>query len=543
MLRLKTFGGVLLLEAGGPHQGAAAQRRRLALLALLASAGDRPISRDKILTYFWPDADPERGRHALGQALHAVQRALDTSDLFLGTAALQLNPARITTDVGEFVSAAAAGHRERAVGLYAGPFLDGFHLEGLREFEGWASAERRRHADAASEILAQLAAAAAARRDHAGAVGWWRRLVAHDPLDSGATLCLMQALATVGDRPGALRAASIHEALVRQQLEADVDPAVAALVAQIKGGQFVPAPGPPAGAEPPRAGDGELSRRDRVQQRQRRWVERAFGARLHVHDLTSMRRAATTYAAYDRSRGAAVELTLVSPGVAAFADEEALAASLDRVRALDDAHVVPLYEYGVVDDVLFYVSARPDGETLQERLGRERQLPVADALDVAGGVARALCCAHAADVRHGDLRPKHVVLTAGGAMVHALGVADVLGRITAQSGSTTAVSIGAPEYLSPEQLAGDSTYDGRADIYALGCLLYAMLAGEVPFASANRQTLVSNKLTQPPPSVRAARDTVPAALDAVVRRCLARSPSDRFRTAAELRSALDAVPR
>src|SRR5919205_2174450 len=144
MLRLHTFGGVVVREDGLPHKCGASQRKRLALLVLLAAAGQRPVSRDRLLAYLWSETDAERARHSLNQSLHALQRALHTDALFLGTTSLQLNPAMISSDIADFESAVAQGAHERAVELYAGPFLDGFYLEGTPEFDRWAEAERAR---------------------------------------------------------------------------------------------------------------------------------------------------------------------------------------------------------------------------------------------------------------------------------------------------------------------------------------------------------------------------------------------------------------
>jgi eukaryotic-like serine/threonine-protein kinase len=210
--------------------------------------------------------------------------------------------------------------------------------------------------------------------------------------------------------------------------------------------------------------------------------------------------------------------------------------------------VATMYEHGVADGVVYYVVAHPEGSSLRDRLSRERQLPLGDALDVADGVAAALAHAHARDVRHGDLRPKHVFAAAGGGagggaacVVTGLGVAESLLRATSHERTSTSIRIGSPAYQSPEQVTGSNEFDARSDIYSLGCILFEMLAGEVPFASANPTHLVMAKFTAPVPSVRERRDSVSAELDAVVRRCLAKSPSDRFRDADELRAALGAA--
>ncbi|MEZ0332684.1 MAG: hypothetical protein ACAI18_01645, partial [Gemmatimonadales bacterium] len=186
MLRLNTFGGLVLQQDGQLHTGPAAQRRRLALLAVIAAAGRRGASREKLLSLLWPDSDPEAARHSLYQALHAIRRSLGSDQVFLGSTALQLNPDLVTSDVSEFEEAVEQGGHEAAARLYRGAFLDGFRLENAPEFERWQEAERLRHAREYASALEGLAAAASARGDHPAAARWWRRLAAAEPVSTSA---------------------------------------------------------------------------------------------------------------------------------------------------------------------------------------------------------------------------------------------------------------------------------------------------------------------------------------------------------------------
>lgn len=174
MLRLNTFGGLVLQQDGQLHTGPASQRRRLALLAVAAVGGRRGVSRDKLLSLLWPDSEAEAARHSLYQAVHAIRRSAGSDEIFLGSATLQLNPQLITSDVGEFEDAIESGSHELAVRLYRGPFLDGFRLESAPEYEQWQDGERVRHAREYAAALESLAAGAAARGDHPAAVRWWR---------------------------------------------------------------------------------------------------------------------------------------------------------------------------------------------------------------------------------------------------------------------------------------------------------------------------------------------------------------------------------
>jgi serine/threonine-protein kinase len=179
---------------------------------------------------------------------------------------------------------------------------------------------------------------------------------------------------------------------------------------------------------------------------------------------------------------------------------------------------------------------------LRDRLARDRQLPLDAARSIATDLLDVLVYAHGRDVRHGDLRPKHVLLGRAGIAVASLGLVEALDIATSRSSSgSTAVTIGAPAYLSPEQLAGETTADERSDLYSLGCVVFEMLAGEPPFGGSSLATVLSRKLTQNAPAVRSLRESVPPTIDAFVGRCLARLPADRFQSAAEAREAMQAT--
>jgi DNA-binding SARP family transcriptional activator len=219
MLRINALGGLFVAKDGRVLAGAAAQPRRLAILGLLARAGDRGMTRDKLMALLWPDADEERGRKALTQALYALRQDFGAEEAVTGVKDLRLNPELVQSDVGEFTEALAHGQLERAVACYGGPFLDGFHLPGADEFERWVETEQSALSHDYGEVLRRLAPGATQAGDLGAAVGWWKRLAAHDPLDSRTSLALMKALAAVGDRGGALQHARIHEALLEQHLD------------------------------------------------------------------------------------------------------------------------------------------------------------------------------------------------------------------------------------------------------------------------------------------------------------------------------------
>src|SRR2546430_4937038 len=213
-LRVRTFGGLTLLVAGEPTTGTLTQRRRLALLALLAVARDRGLSRDKILAYLWPESDSERARHGLDQVLYAQRHHLGVPDLFLGRKTLRLNRTVITADVWEFEDALENGMPEVAVRCYTGPFLDGFFVKGAPGFERWAEDERDRLARGCATALGSLASAASAVGGYPGAAGLWCRAAHGKPIGTETTERLVGTWVAAGARAAPPPRAGQHVAPV-----------------------------------------------------------------------------------------------------------------------------------------------------------------------------------------------------------------------------------------------------------------------------------------------------------------------------------------
>ena len=184
MLFLRLLGGPSLCGNGSTLTGPATQRHRLALLALLASSRSRPQSRDKLVAWLWPERDVEHARNLLNQGVHALRRAIGEAGIISVQDELRLDPAAVACDVVAFEDAIAAGELERAIGLYTGPFLDGFHLPGASEFEHWADGERDRLRRSYARSLESLAEAAEERREWSSAVERWRGLVSEEPYNA-----------------------------------------------------------------------------------------------------------------------------------------------------------------------------------------------------------------------------------------------------------------------------------------------------------------------------------------------------------------------
>lgn len=236
MFRLKTFGGVSLEQDGRLLQGRASQRRRIALLAYLAAAGDRPVSREKVIALLWPERDQERGRHSLSQMLWALRQELGETAVQAGIDDLRLNPEVVGSDLRDLLTALAQQDWQGAVGSYSGPFLDGFYVSDAPEFERWAEDRRQEFAAAVAAAYESLASKATARGDHLAATGLWRRRAGLDPLDARVAVRFMESLAAAGDRAGAIRYAAIHSGLLRSELNTPPDRQVERFAAALRDG-------------------------------------------------------------------------------------------------------------------------------------------------------------------------------------------------------------------------------------------------------------------------------------------------------------------
>jgi DNA-binding SARP family transcriptional activator/TolB-like protein len=235
MLRLRTLGGLTIEDETGPLAGAIARKRSLALLALVGLGSEQGISRDRLLAYLWPESDTDRARNNLKQTLFQLRQDLHEDVFIKAPGVLRLDPNALSVDACDFQSALDRGNPTTAVTLYRGPFLDGFYLPGLADFERWAESERGRLTQRYAGALEALANAANRIGDHHGAADWWRRLAAVDPLSSRYALGLMRALAQAGDRAAALDHARVYEEMVHTELDSAPEPEVTEYVKHLRG--------------------------------------------------------------------------------------------------------------------------------------------------------------------------------------------------------------------------------------------------------------------------------------------------------------------
>jgi len=235
---LNLFGGVRLDGPSGPVSGHAGQRRQLALLALLATAGPGGLGREKVQALLWPESPTDAARHSLANALYRLRTTLGEDCIEAGRDILRLNPAVVRTDVGDFEALLDQGEMEKALELYRGPFLDGFHLKGSSEFEDWRSALALRLGRQFEETLEKLAVRAEGERDWKRAIGLWERLSAHDPLNTRLALGQMRCMAASGDPGNAIQAGEEHSRLLQEELDADAPPELTAFLESLRTGEW-----------------------------------------------------------------------------------------------------------------------------------------------------------------------------------------------------------------------------------------------------------------------------------------------------------------
>ena len=248
---------------------------------------------------------------------------------------------------------------------------------------------------------------------------------------------------------------------------------------------------------------------------------------------------ATVYLAHDLRHDRKVALKVVRPELAAIMGGERFLAEIKTTANLQHPHILPLHDSGEADGLVFYVMPYVEGESLRDRLMKEKQLPVDDALRIAREVASALDYAHRHGVVHRDIKPENILLHDGSALVADFGIALAVSRSDGGTRMTeTGMSLGTPHYMAPEQAMGEREITPKADIYALGCVLYEMLTGEPPFTGPTAQAIIARVMMEQPRSLTLQRHTIPPQLEAVVRKALEKLPADRFATAAQFVEAL-----
>ena len=248
---------------------------------------------------------------------------------------------------------------------------------------------------------------------------------------------------------------------------------------------------------------------------------------------------ATVYLARDPRHDRNVAVKVLEPDLGAVLGAERFLAEIKVTANLQHPNLLPLFDSGAVGGLLYYVMPFIEGESLRRRLDREKQLPVDDSVRIAVGVAKALAYAHSQGVIHRDLKPENILLQSGQPLVADFGIALAVSNAGGTRITQTGLSLGTPQYMSPEQATGDRTIDARSDIYALGAVLYEMLTGEPPHTGPTVQAVIAKVLTDRPRPVRLSRPGVPPHVEAAIERALEKIPADRFATADRFAEALE----
>ena len=247
---------------------------------------------------------------------------------------------------------------------------------------------------------------------------------------------------------------------------------------------------------------------------------------------------ATVYLAQDLKHDRLVALKVLRPELAAVIGADRFLAEIKTTANLQHPHILPLFDSGEADGFLFYVMPYVQGETVRDRITREKQLPVAEAVRIAGEVAAALDYAHRHNVIHRDIKPENILLHDGSALVADFGIALAASKAGGTRMTETGMSLGTPHYMSPEQAMGEREITARSDVYALGAVLYEMLTGDPPFTGSTAQAIVARVVTEAPRPLVPQRHTIPVHVEEAVLTALEKLPADRFASAAEFGAAL-----
>src|SRR6185312_5844212 len=247
---------------------------------------------------------------------------------------------------------------------------------------------------------------------------------------------------------------------------------------------------------------------------------------------------ATVFLAHDLKHDRDVAIKVLHPDLGAALGGERFLSEIRTTARLQHPHILPLLDSGSADGLLYYVMPLVTGETLRARLDRERQLPIDDAVRIAREVADALGHAHELGVIHRDIKPENILLQAGHATVADFGIALAVQQAGGHRMTQTGLSLGTPQYMSPEQAMGEREIGARSDIYSLGAVTYEMLVGDPPFTGPTAQAIVAKVMTSAPVPPREVRKTIPPAVEDAVLTALEKLPADRFPSAAEFARAL-----
>jgi serine/threonine protein kinase len=267
-------------------------------------------------------------------------------------------------------------------------------------------------------------------------------------------------------------------------------------------------------------------------------LERAVAGRYEVREEMGRGGMSMVFEARDIRHDRTVALKVLLPELAASVGAQRFLREIEIAARLLHPHILPLYDSGEAEGLLFHVTPCVEGQTLRDRLKRERILPIEEAVRITAEVADALDYAHAQGVIHRDIKPENVLLTRGHALITDFGIARAITLGGGERLTETGMAVGTPAYMSPEQARGEAELDGRSDIYSLACMTYEMLAGEAPLAGRTPQITMVRRQSESPVALSLLRETVAEPLEVAVLKALSRLPADRFASAGQFGDAV-----
>jgi serine/threonine-protein kinase len=553
LIELRILGSLDLRgPEGGEIRPVLNQPKRTALLAYLAVARPRGFHRrDKLMGMFSPETDDERARSALRSSLHYLRQAVGREIILnRGSGEVGLDRDQIWCDVLAFEEAAEAGRVDEALDLYRGDLLDGVFLSDCPAFERWLEGEREGLREMASGAAWSLAHQQIRVGTLVDAERTGQRALALVSTDESAVRDFIRDLAHAGDRAAAIRFyEKFADGLAR---DLDLRPAAESrdLAAGIRASMeiAVGAEASPA-ATPGQARDGKDGRRrgkgpeasGKAEAPARSPLDRlkaALASRYAIEKEIGRGGMGTVYRATDLKHQRKVAVKVLSSEIAAVVEADRFLKEIETAASLTHPYILPVHDSGRANGILYFVSPYVATESLRARLEKERQLPVADAVRIASAVASALDYAHREGVIHRDIKPANILLQDGEPLLSDFGIAVATDTASAGRITGTGLVVGSPEYMSPEQSTPGHVVGPASDIYALGCVLYEMLAGEPPFTGATPQAALARVRSEDPRPLSGLRSMIPPNVNAAIRKALEKAPADRFISGKEFARAL-----
>jgi len=537
---LRVLGTIRIENDGQPLQGRAAQRRRLALLAVLAVSPKHALRREKLVALLWPDTPEEPARRLLTEALHVFRRELHPEVVLTAGDEVRLNGAVLRVDVGEFRAALERGDRRAAVEAYGGAFLDGFGGDEIAGFPQWLDGERARFAREYVSALQALAREAEVAGDTAAAAECWGRLSFEERYSTAVALGLIRALVRLGERARALQFGTAFIRRLKDDLDLDAGAEVMETLARLRDEPAEPLASPAAANRPT---DGPTPAFTAGKRNPGGWRGEAISPEFQVVRQIADGMKAAVYLAREPALGRLVAVKVLAER---FAGDDTVQRRFERearsAARIHHPNVATVFRVGrTVAGLPFLVLPYVEGGTLEDRRAAAGELEVHEVRRYVAQAAAGLEAAHRLGVIHRDVRPANLLYDRASdrVLLTDFGLAAVMDSLQDDALKITVPGevLGTPRYASPEQLRGEPVTD-RADVYSLGVVAFELLTGAHPFPAPTLPALVAATQRDTPRRVTELRPSVDPQLDALVARCLNRRPEHRP-FASDVAAALD----